>query len=68
MAITTIGQHQAGVFNAPVNRTDKTVDANQVRGNDNALVRTVNAHDADGSMHVLGDATTFAVQFLLMGA
>jgi len=59
-------QHQTSVFVRPVRKDMDAVDANEVRGNDNRMRESLNAHDADKEAHV-GGASTFAMNFLLMG-
>lgn len=45
-----VGQHQQSSFTNPQNAT--TGDADQVRQNDNDLRSVLNAHDADGGLHL----------------
>jgi hypothetical protein len=47
-----VGQHSVRRFVGPVTRFDKTVDPNEVRGNDEVLRRAYVAHDADETIHV----------------
>lgn len=67
MSITTTGQHPIRIFNTPVHNGRDTIDPDAVRGNDNTIRKQYTAHDDDGSMHLLGDATTYVSSFLLMG-
>jgi hypothetical protein len=46
-----ISQHQLSTFSSPVNGTSP-IDANMVRGNDNAVKTAYNAHDADTTIHL----------------
>ena len=46
-----VGQHQLRTFPNPVHG-DGPVDANIVRTNDNLVVKTMNTHDADATIHV----------------
>lgn len=46
-----VGAHQTLTFSSPV-LSSAGVDANVVRGNDNVLMKALNAHDADPSIHV----------------
>lgn len=46
-----VGTHQTLTFSSPV-LSSAGVDANVVRGNDNVLMKALNAHDADPSIHV----------------
>jgi hypothetical protein len=48
---TTIGSHSLATLTSPVNGTTP-IDANTVRGNDNAIRTSYNAHDADPGIHV----------------
>jgi hypothetical protein len=52
-----VGAHQTLTFSSPV-LSSAGVDANVVRGNDNVLMKALNAHDADASIHV--QSGTFA--------
>lgn len=52
-----VGTHQTLTFSSPV-LSSAGVDANVVRGNDNVLMKALNAHDADPSIHV--QSGTFA--------
>lgn len=45
-----VGTHQQGAFTVPVNSTPGNAD--EVRGNDNTLRGTYNAHDVDAQLHV----------------
>lgn len=47
----TISQYQITTFTSPVNGTTP-IDANTVRGNDNSIRTSHNAHDADPGIHV----------------
>lgn len=47
-----VGQHPVRPFVGPMNRTERGVDANEVRGNDEQLRLAHVAHDADPSIHV----------------
>lgn len=49
--MASVGAHQLKTFTTPVVQT-VGVNANEVRGNDNLLKQTLNAHDADASVHV----------------
>jgi hypothetical protein len=49
--MASVGQHQLLTFPNPVN-TSGPIDANIVRTNDNITAATLNAHDADTSIHV----------------
>ena len=51
MASSLIDQHQITTFSTPVNGTTP-IDANQVRGNDNTIKTSYNAHDADPTIHL----------------
>jgi len=46
-----VGAHAVNTFTVPVNKFTGAVDANEVRGNDNALRVAYNTHDADSSIH-----------------
>jgi hypothetical protein len=48
--MSAIGQHQVRPFNGPVQGAPVNPDV--VRGNDTILQRALNAHDADGTIHV----------------
>ncbi len=58
MASSLVGQHQITTFSTPVNGTTP-IDANQVRGNDNTIKTSYDAHDSDGTIH-LQDSTLAA--------
>lgn len=47
-----VGSHAVKPFVLPVNRGTGLIDANEVRGNDNALRTAYVAHDADSSIHL----------------
>jgi hypothetical protein len=55
----TISSHQQAAFTTPVNTpgVGDALDANIVRGNDNSLRTTYNAHDADASIHFISGPT-----------
>jgi len=55
--VALVGTHQTLTFSSPV-LSSAGVDANVVRGNDNVLMKALNAHDADPSIHV--QSGTFA--------
>lgn len=48
--MAVVSSHQVGVFNRPA--LGPAVNANDVRGNDNALQKHFSAHDADATIHV----------------
>ena len=50
--MATVGSHSVNTFTSPVVATSGLVDANVVRGNDNALRTSYNTHDADAAIHV----------------
>jgi hypothetical protein len=50
--VATVGSHSVNTFTSPVVATSGLVDANVVRGNDNALRTSYNTHDADAAIHV----------------
>ena len=47
-----VGSHAVKPFVLPVNRGTGLIDANEVRGNDNALRTAYVAHDADSTIHI----------------
>ncbi len=47
-----VGMHPVKPFIVPVNRSNGLIDANEVRGNDNAIRTAFNAHDTDASIHM----------------
>lgn len=47
----TVSGHQLSTFTTPVNATSP-IDANEVRGNDNSIGVSYNAHDADATIHL----------------
>lgn len=51
MSVIGAGAHQLSTFSTPVNGTTP-IDANVVRGNDNTIKTSYNAHDADVAIHV----------------
>jgi hypothetical protein len=50
--MASVGTHSVRPFSGPVNRVNNAVDANEVRGNDDAIRRAYVAHDADASIHI----------------
>lgn len=50
MTAGLVGQSQITTFTTPVNGTSP-IDANQVRGNDNTIKTSYDAHDSDGTIH-----------------
>lgn len=51
MTTGLVGQNQVTTFTTPVNGTSP-IDANQVRGNDNTIKTSYDAHDSDPSIHL----------------
>ena len=51
----TVSTHQLSTFTTPVNGTSP-IDANQVKGNDNSIKTSYNAHDADTTIHLQSGA------------
>ncbi len=51
MATGLVGQHQITTFTSPVNGTTP-IDANTVRGNDNTIKTSYDAHDNDTTIHL----------------
>jgi len=50
-----VSTHQLSTFTTPVNGTSP-IDANQVKGNDNSIKTSYNAHDADTTIHLQSGA------------
>ena len=50
--MASVGTHSVRPFAGPVNRVNNVVDANEVRGNDDAIRRAYVAHDADPTIHI----------------
>lgn len=50
--MASVSSHQIKPFVVPVNRGTGLVDANEIRGNDNALRTAYVAHDADPTIHI----------------
>lgn len=50
--MAVVASHAVKTFTLPVNRGNGTVDANEVRSNDNLLRQAYVAHDADPTIHI----------------
>lgn len=50
--MAAVASHAVKTFTLPVNRGNGTVDANEIRNNDNILRTAYNAHDADSTIHI----------------